>query len=318
MTCGNPADLRPMAQTRAGWKTLVVHAAAALVLPWLFGVVSPVLFANAERTFDRDEARHAVNGLQIAADIVHPRGAELLGHFYRQQWHPPALSVYLAPFLIAVGPSYWAARFPMVMLLMANCVLAYRSAMRIWHSPRIALVALVLVSTSSLMWEHGLLCMEEMLAVCGTSLVVVAWARRQRQGSERQLRLAEWILGLCIALTSFARTSTGLFVAGTVLAAVWSMNDSVRSKMRATARAFGPVVAALALWWCTPAKLPGFFDYLRVSRAAFELLSGGELASFWQEMVPSFAVAPSLASFSRSRWLQPHFAGGSPARGFSC
>jgi hypothetical protein len=101
-------------------------------------------------------------------------------------------------------------------------------------------------------------------------------------------------LGGCLALVALARTSTGLFAALAVFIAIWTGPASASSKLRSTVRALGPMVVLLALWWLTPAKLPGFLDYLKASVPAFESLSWHAFAYYWQALITSLSVAPPI------------------------
>jgi len=271
---------------------LISAALATLALLATFAVVTPVLFANAQRPFDSDEARHAVNGLQVAADIVNGQGAALLTHLYFQRWYPPALSIYLAPFFVALGPSYWAARYPMVILLMINIALVYRVARALWHVPTLALVAVGFVATSSVVWIHSVLCMEEMLAMTSISLVVMAWARAQRTGTPEKVRRAEWILGLGLTLTVLTRTSTATFMGGAVFVTICCARASVRAKTLTTVRAIGPMALLFAVWWCPPVKAQAMLDFLRASRPEFVSVSVHELTYYWRAIATSYTVAP--------------------------
>lgn len=40
-----------------------------LLLLVVYGVLTPVVFRNTDLPFDSDEAKHALNGLQVAADV---------------------------------------------------------------------------------------------------------------------------------------------------------------------------------------------------------------------------------------------------------
>ena len=91
-----------------------------------YAFLIPVLFAHRAWPFDSDEAIHAIEGLQAAADLRNGRIGDLVQHLYLHRWYPPLLSLYLTPFLAILGPSYWAARLPLLLLFPVNLALLYR------------------------------------------------------------------------------------------------------------------------------------------------------------------------------------------------
>ena len=198
--------------------------ALVMLLLVVYGVLTPVVFRNADLPFDSDEAKHALNGLQLASDILAARWGMLLANLYLQEWYPPLLSVYLAPFFLAMGPAYWTARYPMVLALILNIALVYRVGKTLWRQAEIGLVAAVLISTSPVVWMHGLLCMEEMLAMTGALLVALAWQRSHQQVPDSHPGWGAWALGVSLAFTLMARTSSGLFAVGAVLAATHDLD----------------------------------------------------------------------------------------------
>jgi 4-amino-4-deoxy-L-arabinose transferase-like glycosyltransferase len=180
---------------------------AILIILFTYANLAPTLFrlsdgryiddGDAALPFDSDEAIHAMDGLQIAADIYRRNIPLLLQHLYFTYWYPPGLSLYLAPFFIALTPTYWSARYPILLLTMIYLALIYRVAKVLSRRALVGGVAVVLAATSPVIWVHSLLCMEEMLAMVGMLGVVFIYTRHREAHPI-------W-LGLCMALTLLVR-----------------------------------------------------------------------------------------------------------------
>lgn len=267
-------------------KTLARTTALAIILA-MFAGLSLTLFRLAAVPFDSDEAIHALDGMQVAVDLYHGDLAALLDHVYFTGWYPPLLPTYLGVVFALVRPAYWSARYAVLLLAVIYAALTYRVAGKLATNVLAGLVALGLAATSPLVWLHGPVCMEEMLALIGMLLTILAFVRAQR-GQGRP----GWI-GLGMAATLLTRISVGLYVIGAVgllLGLDWLRRG--RAGLLFGLRAAAPLAVASLFWWGHPAKLRTLSNYLQASQPDYAALSWPSLSYYWRAIVTSSTVSP--------------------------
>jgi 4-amino-4-deoxy-L-arabinose transferase-like glycosyltransferase len=271
-----------------------------------YAILVPVLFAYRTWPFDGDESVHATAGLQLAADLRGGRIGDLITNAYFQRWYPPLLSIYLAPFLSMFGPSYWAARFPLLLLLPVNLALLYRVGRLIWQRWEPGVVAVLLGATCPIAWMLALLCMEEGLAMTGLLLLVAGYTLAAR--GERS-----WLWpGVTLAVTFLARISTGAFAGIALCVACWTGRGTLREKAKVTGQLLGPLTVTAFFWWAHPDKLLGLQDYFLASTPRQSSFTWPLLTNSWWQLLSTYTVGwavgtVAIASIALSlvRWKEP-------------
>lgn len=262
---------------------------AVALIGGAFALLAPAIFAHRAFPFDSDEAVHALGGLRAAADVRRGDWTALVQHLYFRPWYPPGLPFILAPFLVVLGPAYWAARYPVLLILLLDIALLYRVGGLIARRRHAGLVPAVLGATSPVLWLHALLTMEDLLGAAALLLVAGAVALAERG------RVAwPWVGGLA-ALAFLARTSTGGFVAAALLATCWLGRDGLRQKARRTVQIVGPVVGAALFWWGHPYKFQGAIDYFQASTPQFAEFDLRAVTHYWALLVDAFAAGWGIA-----------------------
>jgi hypothetical protein len=292
-------DKRSSRERRLLW-TLV----ALILATW--AVLTPVLFAYRTWPFDSDETVHAMNGLRLAVDLRGAQIGDLASHFYFHRWYPPLLSVYLMPFLAFLGPSYWAARCPLLLLFPLNVALFYRVGRLLWRRWEAGLVAALLGATSPLLWMLALLCMEESLALTGLLLVVAGFARATRG------KLAWFWPGLALVLVFLARISSGAFAGVALLVVCWTRRGTLTEKTRVTGQLLGPLAVTAFVWWLHPYKLGGLQDYFFASAPRQSAITWSLLTHYWGQLLSTHTVGWGIGLLvvfsillSLPRWREP-------------
>ena len=245
----------------------------------VYGFLMSVLFTYRDWPFDSDEAVHAIEGLQLAADLRVGQIGEFFHDLYFHRWYPPLLSAYLTPFLAVLGPAFWAARYPLLLLVPLNLALLYRVARLLWQRWEAGIVAVLLGATSPVLWMLGLLSMEETIAMTGLLLVSAAYAQSLR-GKLNWL----WV-GLALALTLLARTSTGAFTSLALLLSCLTQPWTLRKKTRVTAQLFGPPAITAFIWWVHPLKIQGLTDYFLASAPQQSAVTWSLLTHYWGQIL---------------------------------
>ena len=262
--------------------------AAVVLLMAIYGILTPTLFALSDFPLDSDSAIHALDGLQIAADMYHFNGKALFEHFYFAKSYPPLLPTYLAPSFLIVEPSYWSARYPILLLAMIFLALMYRVGKDLTRQARAGLVTMFLAATSPFVWVHSLLVMEELLAMIGALLVALVFVRTER----RQLK-PFWI-GVCVAFTLLSKLSIGIPMIGAVVLTIWGGSGSIRARAELTWKALAPLAIIGALWWGHPAKIRGFINYAQAAPPAYESLGWRQVSHYWKALLTTYTVSPLL------------------------
>jgi len=255
----------------------------------VYAGLSLTLFSFADMPFDSDEALHALDGLQIAADIYHRDAKAFLEDFYFTGWYPPLLSTYLGLFFTLLKPSYWSARYLVLLLAIIYLALMYRVSDKLAKNPISGLTTMFLAATSPLIWIHSLLCMEEFLAMIGVLLTVLVYIQADRGKAH-----PAWV-GLCMALTLLARLSIGVYLAaaiGLMLGIDWLKNG--RARLAHTGRMIAPFVIICAVWWGHPAKIEDLINYIQASPPAYESLGWYEISYYWKAVVTTCTVNPLI------------------------
>jgi hypothetical protein len=262
---------------------------ALFIVMVTYAGLSTVLFRLADVPFDSDEAQHALDGLQIAADIHHGDARSFLDHFYFTGWYPPLLPTYLGLFFTFLKPSYWSARYAILLLAIVYLALMYRVSGKLAKNPVSGLITMSLAATSPLLWIHGVLCMEEMLAMIGLLLTILAYV----QAADGKAHPA-WV-GLGMAATLLARLSIGIYLAGAIalmLGFDWLKNGRVR--FANTGRMIAPFLVICAIWWGHPAKIETLIDYIRASPPAYESLGWHQIGYYWSAIATSATASPLI------------------------
>jgi hypothetical protein len=249
-----------------------------------YALLMSVLFAYRTWPFDSDEAIHALEGLQLTKDLRGGQIADLAAHLYFHRWYPPLLSIYLMPFLAILGPSYWAARYPQLLLFLVNLALLYRVGRLLWRRWQAGIVAALLGATSPMLWMLALLCMEEPLAMTGLLLVIAGYARAVRQ------KLPWLWTGVALLFTLFARISTGAFMAIALLVACWFQPGRLKEKTRTTSQVFGPLAVGALIWWAHPYKLQNLRDYFLASTPRQSSITWPLLTHYWGQLLTTHTV----------------------------
>ena len=259
-----------------------------LIILAAFWQVTGTVFRSRPWPFDSDEAIHALEGLQLAADLRHGQWAVLLRDVYYSLWYPPLYPLTLAPFFLVLGPSYWVARLPGAFLTAIVIALTYRAGRLSARGRPAGLIAATLLAASPFVWINGSMCMEEILAWVCSLMVLVAFVRNQQTG-----RGSFWV-GFWLAFTLLARLSFGIFATGAVGLALALSGGRLADRLRRAARMLWFFGLACFVWWVGPGKLADFQSYLQASTPAYDTLIGLELLRFWEQVLTSFAVGPLL------------------------
>jgi hypothetical protein len=260
----------------------------------IYALLTVVLFRLSATPFDSDEALHALAGMEMAADLYHGNVGLLFEHLYFRDWYPPSLPAYLAPFLLILGPATWSARYPIVLLTVVFLALVYRAGQQISRNATTGMAAFLLTGTSPLLWVHSLVVMEELLAMIGVMLVVIATIRMKRR------RIRPFWVGVALAFTLIAKLSIGIPVIGGVLLSLMTGSESFWSKARTVARAFTPLGVFVVLWWGHPAKIRDFVDYVRASPPAYQSMGWAEVTYYWRGFLTAYRAVPFLGILSWS------------------
>jgi hypothetical protein len=263
-------------------------SAAIVILLAAYALLTPTLFRLSYIPFDSDSATHALDGLQIAADIYHLNGQAFLKHFYFAKAYPPLLPTYLAPSFLLLEPTYWSARYPILLLTMVFLALTYRVGKSFTQQPRAGLTAIFLAATSPYIWIHSSLVMEELLAMIAALLVTLVYVRAER----RQLK-PFWI-GVCLAFTLLSKLSIGIPMVGAVMLTIWGGPESFRAKVRLMWKAFAPLVIIGVLWWGHPAKIRGFINYAQAAPPAYESMGWQQISHYWKALLTTYTLSPPL------------------------
>ena len=269
-----------------GVKQIPKAAILLLILIATFAFLTPVLFELARLPFDSDEAIHALDGVRIASDIYHLDGSSLFNHFYFSQWYPPLLPTFLAPFFLILGPTYWSARYPVLLLAMVHLALIFRVSKDLTNRPAAGLITALLTATSPFLWIQSLVCMEEMLAMAGALVAILAYVYVERQ----QLKPL-WI-GVCLAFTLLTKLPIGVYTSAGVFLAMGLSPKKLKPKLRLITRAFLPLLAVAAVWWAHPVKINDTISYLQASPPAYDSWGWQELTRFWSGMLTTYTVSP--------------------------
>ncbi len=267
----------------------------ALVILCTYAILTPTLFrlsdghhsryeTDTALPFDSDEAIHAMDGARIAADVYRRNIPLLLEHLYFTHWYPPGLPLYLAPFFVAFGPTYWSARYAILLLAIIYLALVYRVAKTLSGYDRGGGIAMLLAATSPTIWVHSLLCMEEMLALIGMLLTILLYNQRYKS---RPI----W-LGLCMAITLLTKLSVGISTATAVLVALLFSSNDIKANFQLAYKIFIPFLAICVLWWGHPIKVRDFIHYLEASAPAYDTIGGKELIHYWKALVTIYTVSP--------------------------
>jgi len=272
----------------------------------VYALLAPALFAHHTWPFDSDEATHAVEGLEIAADLRHGRLGEMVSHLYFRPWYPPGFSLYLVPFLAVLGPAYWAARYPVLLLSLVNLTLLYQVGRLIGRRWQAGVGTALLGATSPVLWVHASLCMEDALAVTGLLLVAAAAVLAARE----RLR---WLWpGVLAAITFLFRISTGVFLEGALLISCCLQRGGIREKINRAMQVLVPMVVTALLWWGHPYKMRGAVGYFLASSPQAPALTIEVLTHYWGLLGSSYAAGWGIGGLllasvllSLPRWRQP-------------
>lgn len=245
----------------------------------IYALLLSVLFAQRNLSFDSDEAVHAIEGLQLAADLRSGQIGAFVSHLYFHYWYPPLLSLYLTPFILIWGPAYWAARYASLALFLVNLALLYQVGRLLGRRRETGVAAAVLGATSPVFWILALQCMEETIATTGLLLVIAGYTLAVRK------RLNWFWTGLALAITFLARTSMGAFAAGALMAVIWIRRGTLKEKAAQTLRALGPAAATMLIWWAHPYKWQGLADYFLASSPRAASITWAVLTNYWNQLL---------------------------------
>jgi 4-amino-4-deoxy-L-arabinose transferase-like glycosyltransferase len=290
---------------RAPRERRLLWGMVALILA-VYAFLACVLFTYRTWPFDSDEVVHAIQGLQLAADLRGGQIGDFFSDLYFHRWYPPLLSLYLTPFLAILGPSYWAARYPLLLLFVLNLALLYRVGRLLWRRWEAGVVAVLLGATSPVMWMLALLCMEESLAMTGLLLVIAGCALSVR-GKLNWL----WV-GLALVVTFLARISTGVFTSIALLVVCCARPGTLKERIRVTGQVLGPLAVTAFIWWIHPFKLQGLQDYFLASAPRQSSITWPLLTHYWEQLLSTHTagwvlgllVVVSIFS-SLLRWKEP-------------
>jgi len=264
---------------------------ALSIIMIMYAGLSILLFNLANIPFDSDEAIHALDGLRIASDIYHRDIKSFLEHFYFTGWYPPLLPTYLGFFFIFLKPSYWSARYPILLLAIICIALMYRVSKKLAKNSTAGLITLSLVATSPLVWMHSLLCMEEMLAILGVLLTVLVYIQVDKDKMH-----PSWV-GVCMVATLLARLSVGIYLVGAVaLMLILDWFKYGRERAIYIARILAPLTVFCVIWWGHPSKLENLFNYIQASPPAYESFSWRPIVYYWEAIMTVCTVSPLIGS----------------------
>jgi 4-amino-4-deoxy-L-arabinose transferase-like glycosyltransferase len=260
---------------------------AFLIILITYAGLSGTLFRLAHIPLDSDEATHALDGLQIATDVSHGEVESFFEHFYFTSWYPPLFPTYLGLFFLSTQPAAWSARYAVLMLAVLYLALMYRVSGLLAANRVSGLVTLVLAATSPLIWTHSLLCMEEMLALIGVLLTILATIRAHKGQWH-----PSWV-GTFMAGTLLTRTSIGIALAGAILLTL-ALDGLKRGRVRLAyaGRMLAPLIVVGLLWWGHPHKLEDLAQYIQASPPAYESLGWQEAGYYWRAVLTSSTVSP--------------------------
>jgi hypothetical protein len=264
----------------------VKYISLFIILVFYAGL-STTLFNLKDIPFDSDEATHALEGMRIATAIYHIDIASFLNHFYFTQWYPPLLPTYLGVFFVLLKPSYWSARYAILLLSLIFIALMHRVSSKLSNNEKSGLITTLLVTTSSIVWIQSVLCMEEILAMIGMLATMVVYSKVEREKSN-----PAWV-GLCMAGTMLIRLSTGIYVAGAVFVLLmmnWLKNGKLQKKY--IIRMITPFILFCIVWWGHPLKIKNLINYIQASPPAYESLGWHPIIYYWQSIVTAGAVSP--------------------------
>jgi hypothetical protein len=266
-----------MNQSKPG-KRWPLWGMVALILV-IYAFLTPVLFDHRAWPFDSDEAVHAIEGLQPAASLRNGRIGDMVQQLYFHRWYPPLLSLYLMPFLAILGPVYWAARFPLLLLFLVNLALLYRVGRLISGRAVGGMAVASLGATSPVLLVHALLCMEEMPAMTGLLLVVAAYVLWTRG------KLGPRWTGIALAVTFVARISLGVFTAVALVTAYGMGRGRPGDKVRTVAQLIGPLAITALVWWAHPYKWQGLTDYFQASAPGQPSFTWSLVVHHWLQLL---------------------------------
>ena len=276
-----------------------------MLLLLAYGVVAPAIFGLRALPFDSDEGLHAANALALAVDLRNGRLGQALYGLYYQDWYPPGLSLYLAPFILVLGPERWAVRYPLLLMFVLGVALLYRVGKRLWRDDCAAMGAAFLAATSPLFWMQAALCMEKSLTLVGVLVTIAVYARVVEEG-----RGWLWV-GVAAATTFLLRTTAGIFL---LFAVAWALvvYRGQWVERRLVLKALGPGVLVAAGWWISPHKIAQLGDYFLASAPQYPEFTLAALLNYWNHLLLANSVGLGTGLvlvtgliLSLRRWRQP-------------
>lgn len=258
-----------------------------LIIFVFFAGLSVTLFNFIDIPFDSDEATHALEGIQIATDIYHLDIKSFLNHFYFTEWYPPLLPTYLGLIFLFVKPSYWGARYAILLLSLIFIALMHRVSTKLTNDEKSGIVTTLLVATSPIVWIQSILCMEEIFAMIGMLTTIMVYSK-----VEQEKMSPEWV-GLCMAGTMLIRLSTGIYVVGAIFILImldWLKKGKLQRNY--LIRMISPFILFCIVWWGHPLKIENLISYIQASPPAYKSLDWTAIVYYWQSIVTTGAISP--------------------------
>jgi hypothetical protein len=201
--------------------------------------------------FGWDEAEHAWHGLEVATDLARLDGRGLARDLLRQGFWPPFQSVYLAPYLLAFGPSTEAARAASLPLLVVAALgVAWIAAALATRRPvlsAMAAAAFLLTSRNALLYSRTTY-QESLLLALHVGMSAL-WIRGARHGEVVSFLSA----GACAAASFLTKYPFGMLAtaAGAVGAVALALAGARREASRSLLFLAPPVLVGAA-WFLFP------------------------------------------------------------------
>ncbi len=214
--------------------------------------------SQAKIPFAWDSAGHAWEGLIIAQDVLTGDFISFFADTYRQAWWPFFHSWLLAPAFIVLGKSYLTARLVSLICYVGFVFASFLIGMEMSdHMNRhwVALIVVVLATTSLPCLLLSAMCMTEIPALFLCSLALLFYVKALRTGSVGSLVGAS----LFMSASFFTQPHIGLFVIASIVLTQATSRQKILSRFNCWL--FGPFLALMLAWFADPWHLMAFYGH---------------------------------------------------------
>jgi hypothetical protein len=228
----------------------------------LMAAASASLFVTIQRQakipFAWDSAGHAWEGLIIAQDILSGDFISFIADTYRQAWWPFVHSWLLAPALIFLGKTYFAARLVSLLCFVGYACTSFLIGIEMSDGKCRYWIGLIVVATgvtSLPLLVLSAMSMTEMPALWLCSLTLLFYVKALRTASVGCLVGAS----LFMSATFFTQPHIGVFVIAAILLTQATGGCKILSRFNRLL--FGPFLALMAAWFIDPRHITAFYGH---------------------------------------------------------